>query len=70
MIVELSHPEDKWMAYQVKKATFLCLLYSAGRELREILQSVNRVSVDEVHLWALTRTAAVIGGDNRPHKSI
>ncbi|MDR2066371.1 MAG: hypothetical protein LBP57_00805, partial [Endomicrobium sp.] len=38
----------------------------SGRELREVLESVNRVTVDEVHLWALTRTAAVIGGDNKP----
>lgn len=27
------------------------------------------VSIDEVHLWALTRTAAVVGGDNRPPDS-
>ncbi|MDR0723655.1 MAG: hypothetical protein LBF23_00500 [Endomicrobium sp.] len=40
-----------------------------GAELRSILQSVNRVTVDEVHLWALTKTAAVVGGDNRPPDS-
>ncbi|MDR1523109.1 MAG: hypothetical protein LBS29_04080 [Endomicrobium sp.] len=38
----------------------------AGKIFREALSSVNRVGADEVHLWALTQMAAVIGGDNRP----
>ncbi|MDR1474195.1 MAG: hypothetical protein LBS38_00685 [Endomicrobium sp.] len=37
-----------------------------GQLLNDILNSVNRVIADEVHLWALTRTASVIGGDNQP----
>ncbi|MDR1017687.1 MAG: hypothetical protein LBM02_03190, partial [Lachnospiraceae bacterium] len=38
---------------------------SHGNNLNKALDSVNRVIVDEVHLWALTRTASVIGGDER-----
>jgi hypothetical protein len=37
-----------------------------GQLLNDILNSVTRVVADEIHLWALTRTASVIGGDNQP----
>ncbi len=38
---------------------------SGDMKLNAALNSVNVVIVDEIHLWALTRTAAVIGGDNK-----
>jgi hypothetical protein len=37
-----------------------------GKLLNDVLNSVKRVIADEIHLWALTRTASVIGGDNKP----
>jgi hypothetical protein len=39
---------------------------SGNAKLNNALNSVNRVFVDEIHLWTLERTAAVIGGDNKP----
>ncbi|MCL1971906.1 MAG: hypothetical protein FWG57_02815 [Endomicrobia bacterium] len=39
---------------------------SGDAKLNKALNSVNRVFVDEIHRWTLERTAAVIGGDNKP----
>ncbi|MDD5021554.1 MAG: hypothetical protein PHR82_05375 [Endomicrobiaceae bacterium] len=36
----------------------------AGSMINKALDGVTRVAADEIHLWALTRTAAVIGGNN------
>jgi hypothetical protein len=37
-----------------------------NKDLRNALDSVNRVNADEVHLWVLSRTSAVIGDGGKP----
>ncbi|MDR1196309.1 MAG: hypothetical protein LBL00_07535 [Endomicrobium sp.] len=60
-------PDTVVVVTPTQKAHMLNEAYSKNnRRLSNALNSVTRVMADEIHLWALTRTAAVIGENNEP----